>query len=226
MYVKICGLTSVEDARAALEAGADLLGFTFYPPSPRYITPERCAEIVRALLGDATAAPDRREGAHKGRPYGDPRLVGLFVNTPADDVAAVLDRCGLDLAQLHGDESPDVLHALGGRAFKAFRGNGSEHARYTAAGPGQPAFLVDAAVAGKFGGTGQTADWDGAAQLAAAYPLLLAGGLTADNVAAAVARVQPWGVDVASGVEATPGRKDHAKVKAFVANAKKFIADR
>ncbi len=214
MYVKICGLTSFEDARVALDAGADLLGFTFYPPSPRYIAPERCAEIVSGL---------RESALRIARPA--PRLVGLFVNVPTDQVAAVLEQCGLDLAQLHGDESPDDLRALGGRAFKAFRGNGHDHDTFAAAGAGDPAFLVDAAVAGKFGGTGKTGDWDGAAELARRYSLLLAGGLTADNVAEAIARVQPWGVDVASGVEASPGKKDHAKVKAFVANAKKLLAD-
>lgn len=214
MFVKICGLTSLEDARAALDAGADLLGFTFYPPSPRYITPERCAEIVQALRTDAL----------RFTPHA-PRLIGLFVNAPTDDVAAVLERCGLDLAQLHGDEGPDVLRALGGKAYKAFRGNGQAHAAFAEVGPGAPAFLVDAVVAGKFGGTGKTGDWEGAAALARDYPLLLAGGLTPDNVADAIARVRPWGVDVASGVEATPGKKDHAKVKAFVENAKKSIAD-
>lgn len=214
MFVKICGLTSLEDARVAMEVGADLLGFTFYPPSPRYIEPERCAEIVRGL----------RENALRST-LSAPRLVGLFVNVPAEQVAAVLERCGLDLAQLHGDEDPDVLKALGGRAFKAFRGNGHDHDAFAAAGTGDPAFLVDAAVAGKFGGTGKTGDWDGAAELARRYSLLLAGGLTADNVAEAVARVRPWGVDVASGVEASPGKKDHAKVRAFVENAKKLIDD-
>lgn len=212
MFVKICGLTSLEDARVAMEAGADLLGFTFYPPSPRYIEPERCAEIVRRL----------RESA-LGTVFSTPRLVGLFVNVPAEQVAAVLERCGLDLAQLHGDEGPDVLEALGGRAFKAFRGNGHDHDAFAAAGTGDPAFLVDAAVAGRFGGTGKTGDWDGAAELARRYSLLLAGGLTPDNVAEAVARVRPWGVDVASGVEASPGKKDHAKVRAFVANAKRTL---
>lgn len=212
MFVKICGLTSYEDARVAAEAGADLLGFTFYPPSPRYIEPEHCAEIVREL----------RALAPRSSPLAL-RLVGLFVNVPAVQVAAVLDQCGLDLAQLHGDEDPDVLKTLGGRAFKAFRGNGHDHDTFAAAGSGEPAFLVDAAVAGKFGGTGKTGDWDGAAELARRYSLLLAGGLTADNVAEAVARVRPWGVDVASGVEASPGKKDHAKVKAFVENAKRFV---
>ncbi len=217
MFVKICGLTNLEDARAAWDAGADLLGFTFYPPSPRAITPERCAEIVKALRGGATTGSNRRTAA--------PRLVGLFVNAPSDEVARVLDACGLDLAQLHGDEGVAVLQALGNRAYKAFRGNGHDQAAFAEAGPGAPAFLVDAAVAGKFGGTGQTGDWEGAAQLARRFPLLLAGGLTADNVVEAVARVRPWGVDVASGVEAAPGRKDHAKVKAFIENAKKPIVD-
>lgn len=212
MFVKICGLTSLADARVARDAGADLLGFTFYQPSPRSITPANCAEIVRELRAEArrTALPA-------------PRLVGLFVNAQADEVAAVLDACGLDLAQLHGDEGVDVLRVLAGRAYKAFRGNGQEHSAYAAAGPSEPAFLVDAAVAGKFGGTGQTGDWAGAAEIARQYPVLLAGGLTPDNVARAIAQVRPWGVDVASGVEAAPGKKDHDKVRAFVEKAKQFV---
>jgi phosphoribosylanthranilate isomerase len=121
---------------------------------------------------------------------------------------------GLNLAQLHGDETIEMLKKLDGKGFKAFRGipenvNGFVRSE-------SPAFLVDASVKGVYGGSGVTADWDGAAQLAKQYPLLLAGGLTPENVAEAVGRVKPWGVDVASGVESAPGEKDAKKMKAFV----------
>lgn len=205
MHIKICGLTNRDEALAALEAGADFLGFNFYPKSPRYLAPEACAAI--------TAAVRRRSAAV--------RLVGIFVDEPPAHVAAVLAEAGLDLAQLHGSEAPADLRALNGRAFKAFRGLGEQHAEFASAGPGTPAFLVDAYSAALYGGTGKTADWPGARPLAARYPLFLAGGLTPDNVADAIAQVRPWGVDVASGVERAPGRKDRAKVMAFVERAKR-----
>lgn len=205
MQVKICGLTTIDDALAALDAGADYLGFNFYPKSPRYLTPDACAAIVAAVRRRSTAV----------------RLVGIFVNEAPARVAALLAQAGLDLAQLHGDESPEDVRALGGRAFKAFRGLGDRQAEFAAAGPGTPAFLVDAYSATLYGGTGRTADWPAARPLAAQYPLLLAGGLTPDNVAAAIAQAQPWGVDVASGVESAPGRKDVTKVTAFVQQAKR-----
>ncbi len=205
MHIKICGLTCLDDALAALEAGADYLGFNFYPGSPRYLAPEACAAMTTALRRRSAAV----------------RLVGIFVDEPPARVAAILAEAGLDLAQLHGGETPDTLRALEGRAFKAFRGLGERHAEFASAGPGTPAFLVDAHSATLYGGTGQTADWPGARPLAARYPLFLAGGLTPDNVADAIAQVQPWGVDVASGVERAPGRKDHAKVTAFVERARR-----
>ena len=141
-------------------------------------------------------------------------LVGVFVNSPVEEVQAILETAHLDLAQLHGDESPQMLAALGGRAFKAFRGvpeNITGLARSAA-----PALLVDAAVKGLYGGSGVVADWSAAAELSKRVPLLLAGGLTPENVAEAVRRVEPWGVDVASGVETSPGVKDSGKMKAFV----------
>jgi phosphoribosylanthranilate isomerase len=148
------------------------------------------------------------------RRYGHITYVGVFVNATVETICATIETCGLSLAQLHGDESPEILNSLDGRAFKAFRGipdniNGFE--RQTA-----PAFLVDASVKGLYGGSGVTADWNGAGELAKKYPLLLAGGLTAENVSEAVRQVKPWGVDVASGVESEPGRKDPGKMKAFV----------
>lgn len=205
MHTKICGLTTRDDALAALDTGADFLGFNFYPKSPRYLTPDACAAI--------TAEVRRRSPTV--------RLVGIFVNEPPARVAAILAQAGLDLAQLHGDETPEDLRALAGRAFKAFRGLGERHTEFAAAGPGAPAFLVDAYSAALYGGTGRTADWPGARALAAHYPLFLAGGLTPDNVADAIAQARPWGVDVASGVESAPGRKDHAKVSAFIESARR-----
>jgi len=212
MHVKICGLTNLEDALAAVAAGADYLGFNFWPKSPRYITREVCASIQAEL---------RRRGAAV-------RTVGIFVNTPAAEVAAVMEACGLDLAQLHGDERPEHLTALWGKAFKAVRdpaaATEAELEALTAFSPGQPAFLVDAPAPGLYGGSGQLADWQAAAALAARYPLFLAGGLNPLNVAAAVEQVRPWGVDTASGVESAPGRKDHDKMRAFVAAVRNLNA--
>lgn len=195
--IKICGIKTVKDALAAMEAGADLIGFNFYPKSPRYIDVGICRDIMSVM-----------------RRYGNIRYVGVFVNTPVEEIIATMETCGLSLAQLHGDETPEMLNALHGQAFKAFRGipsNVTGYERVIA-----PAFLVDASVKGVYGGSGVTADWSAAAELAKHYPLLLAGGLTAENVADAVRQVNPWGVDVASGVESEPGKKDAMKMSAFV----------
>lgn len=203
--VKICGITRLDDALAAIEAGADMLGFNFYPPSPRYVERTTCIRMIYAIRSRGLAAT----------------MVGVFVNTPPGEVGRILDECGLDLAQLSGDEPPDDLALVGARAFKGIRPRDAGEAlilaaRYTVRSA-PPAFLVDASAgAGQFGGTGQVGDWDAARVLAARCPILLAGGLRPDNIAAAVAAVQPWGVDVASGVESSPGRKDAEKMKAFV----------
>ena len=205
MNIKICGITTLNDTLAAVEAGADMLGFNFYPPSPRSIEPATCGTMVAALR--ARGAPTT--------------MVGVFVNMPPDRVAAIMDECGLDLAQLSGDEPPSDLVMLGERAFKGIRPRDAVEAvtlaaRYVVRGA-PPVLLVDASAgAGQFGGTGQVGDWDAAAAVAAAHPILLAGGLRPENVAAAIAAVQPWGVDVASGVESSPGRKDAAKMRDFV----------
>jgi phosphoribosylanthranilate isomerase len=209
--VKICGLTTLDDALAAVDAGADMLGFNFYPPSPRYLAPSECARIVAALRSRGAAA----------------EMVGVFVNASPGEIAAILDDCGLDLAQLSGDEPAETLAALGERAFKGIRPVTTAAARVDLANFGcdrrrrAPALLLDAARSGQYGGTGQLADWDLAAGLARAYPILLAGGLDPRNVAAAVAQVHPWGVDVASGVESAPGRKDRTKMTEFVAAARR-----
>ena len=196
--IKICGIKTLDDALAAIDAGADYLGFNFYPKSVRYIEKNTCAEITSTLEKE----------------YPHIKLVGVFVNSSVEAVKNILESCSLDLAQLHGDETIEMLNALDGKAFKAFRGVPSVvdgFARHDA-----PSLLVDASVKGAYGGTGVTADWDSAAELAKQYPLLLAGGLTAENVAEAVSRVKPWGVDVASGVESELGKKDAKKMKAFV----------
>ena len=201
--IKICGIKTVKDALAAMDAGADLLGFNFYPKSPRCIDVGTCRDIMSVM-----------------RTYGHILYVGVFVNASAAEVRATMDTCGLTLAQLHGDETPEMVQSFYGRAFKAFRGvpqsmNG--FAREEA-----PAFLVDASVKGAYGGTGITADWSAAAEAARHYLLLLAGGLTPENVTEAVRRVHPWGVDVASGVESSPGVKDAVKMKAFVQAVKRL----
>jgi len=195
--IKICGIKTVKDALAAMEAGADLIGFNFYPKSPRYIDVGTCRNIMSVM-----------------RKHGHVTYVGVFVNASVEEVYATIETCGLSLAQLHGDETPEMLSALNGKAFKAFRGIPSDITGYER--NDAPALLVDAAVKGVYGGSGVTADWSAAAELAKKNPLLLAGGLTPENVTDAVRQVKPWGVDVASGVESEPGKKDASKMKAFV----------
>lgn len=195
--IKICGIKTVTDALAAMEAGADLIGFNFYPKSPRCIDVGRCRDIMSVM-----------------RKYGHVTYVGVFVNASAAEIHATMETVGLSIAQLHGDETPEMLRALDGKAFKAFRGVPAEVNGF--ARSESPALLVDAAVQGVYGGSGVTADWSVAAELAKKYPLLLAGGLTPENVADAVRQVRPWGVDVASGVESALGEKDAKKMKAFV----------
>jgi phosphoribosylanthranilate isomerase len=211
MKVKICGLTNLEDALAAIEAGADLLGFNFYPKSSRYIKPETAAAIVRQL---------------RSRDRG-PTLVGVFVNSSLTEIRSVLDLVGLDLAQLHGDEPVMTVAELNRRAFRALRPTSIEEAEadaewYAPYSPMAPALLIDAYRKDRYGGTGQAADWSIAAKIALTYPILLAGGLAPDNVAEAIAQVNPWGVDVASGVEAAPGRKDIRKLRAFIEAARRY----
>ena len=202
----------MKDALAAIETGADYLGFNFYPKSVRFIEKESCAKITSVLKKE----------------HPQIRLVGVFVNSPMDEVKNVLETCHLDLAQLHGDEAPEMLESLNGKAFKAIRltSESAETSVYPFLKSALlPAMLVDAAVKGVYGGSGVTADWSAAAELAKKYPLLLAGGLTPENVADAVRQVKPWGVDVASGVESAAGEKDASKMSAFVKAVKQTIDD-
>jgi phosphoribosylanthranilate isomerase len=242
--VKICGLTNLADAQAALAAGADMLGFIFFPKSPRYVSPDLAREIVQGLELDRrppTADQERQPAAVGGlRSAVTCRLpavatVGVFVDESSAAVAQILDFCGLDLAQLHGEEPPEVVtNDLHGRSYKALRPRSLDEAldlasRYAPApplrsSPGdedfRPTLLVDTYHPHLRGGTGETGDWSLAAALAGRYPLLLAGGLCPANVVEAVRVVRPWGVDVSSGVESAPGQKDHAALRAFVAAAK------
>lgn len=203
--VKICGLTNLADARCAAQCGADLLGFIFYEPSPRYVAPAMAKGIVSALKAEFNPAP---------------RFVGVFVNVPETFIEETIALCDLDLAQLHGDEPPEFVNRFGGRAFKACNPRSLAEAEtvvqhYLGDDPAAM-ILVDAYHPQLRGGTGHIADWPLAAQLARKHRLLLAGGLTPDNVGQAVQIVKPWGVDVSSGVEASKGKKDHEKVKAFI----------
>lgn len=204
MKVKICGVRSLEDALLAIELGADMLGFNFYPPSPRYIDPLSCAGMITAILN---------RGYHA-------TYIGVFVNKPVETVKMILDECGLDLAQLSGDESPDHLQILGERAFKGLRPAGIQEfydcERLFPKRGFAPGWLIDTHHTSKFGGTGMKGDWDLAKEIARRAPILLAGGLNADNVIEAMRKVNPWGVDVASGVESAPGRKDIGKMSTFI----------
>ena len=199
--VKICGITNVSDATAAAEAGADALGFVFYDKSPRRVSLESAAAIIRGLPPFILK-------------------VGLFVDAPAEFVSRAVAECGLNLLQFHGDESPDYCRQFGLLTMKAFRirDAASLHALRSYS---TDAWLLDAYTPDLQGGTGQTFNWD-LARVAKTWgkPVFLAGGLTPENVAEAIARARPFGVDVSSGVEAVPGTKDHAKVKAFIEAAK------
>jgi len=203
MKVKICGITNLDDAQAAIEAGADLLGFNFYRKSVRYVEPTTARSIVAQI----------RSGGRV------PQLIGVFVNSPLLEVQSILREVGLDQAQLHGDESIELVTQVQG--LKALRPQSTEEAERQAklfAVATEPALLIDAYRKGEYGGTGQIGDWSLASQIARQYPILLAGGLTPDNVTEAIRQVRPWGVDVASGVEAAPGKKDAMKMKLFVAS--------
>jgi phosphoribosylanthranilate isomerase len=193
MIVKVCGLTRIEDAAAACELGAAAVGFIFWPRSPRFIDPYRARAIVRALP-----------------PFVTP--VGVFVNQPAEYVNGVASLVRLGAVQLHGDEDAEYIARITRPVIKAVS-NGTAAA--SSAWPREAVLLVDAHDPERRGGTGLAADWDGAARLARSRRVLLAGGLNAGNVAEAIARVQPFGVDVSSGVESAPGIKDRGRMEDF-----------
>ena len=206
-HVKICGLRTVEHALAAADAGATMLGFVF-APSRRQVTPEAAAAMVQAVR------------AARHIPHVE--CIGLFVNEQPAHIINVVAQCGLDAVQLSGDEPSSIMDALPPNLpiLKAVRLQGApEEQRWLEVNHPHVRLLLDAHVPGSYGGTGTIADWERAAVLARQRPLVLAGGLTPENVAAAVRQVHPWGVDVSSGVE-TDGVKDCAKISAFIAAAR------
>jgi phosphoribosylanthranilate isomerase len=197
--VKICGITNAADALAAVDAGANLLGFNFYEKSPRFVTETEAAK-TRAQV------PKKVEA------------VGIFVNAPSIEVAALCKSLRLDAAQLHGDESPEAVSELAPSVpvIKAFRVEPDFPLKTLDEYSAAFAFLFDAAHTGQYGGTGRTTDWDAARRAAKDHRIILAGGLKVENVAAAVRIVRPYGIDVASGVESKPGKKDHGRLREFI----------
>jgi phosphoribosylanthranilate isomerase len=241
--VKICGITNTEDALAALDAGAHLLGFVFYPKSPRYVSVETVTKIIKEirewrLQEDALLPP--HSISHS------PRFVGLFVNESPTRIAEILQHTHLDYAQFHGDEPPEAIARFSNRAFRAIRPTSDEEAlaqaqqfhssqfefgredhdsQTVSKAPDLhlPRLLIDAYAPNAYGGTGTKADWHAAAEVVKRFPhTLLAGGLTPENVADAITIVHPWGVDVSSGVESSPGKKDHNKIQDFIQMANRY----
>lgn len=207
MKVKICGITNSEDARAAISAGADALGFNFYERSARYISPDAARGMIEETCAESSVL-----------------RVGVFVNAKSDNVARIVEIANLNCVQLHGDEPPEFCRELKTKIdaliVKAFRVRAGltleEMASYEV-----DAVLLDAYSPVAYGGTGARCDWDFARRAARKFPrLYLAGGLTPENVADAIRAVKPFGVDAASGVEASPGRKDFERVRRFVAAAR------
>ncbi len=197
--VKICGLTSLEDALAAAELGADAVGFVF-APSPRRVSPRQVADIVSELPPFVCK-------------------VGVFVDTTIEEITATMDSCGLDMAQLHGNETPDLCKALLPRVIKSFPVKDesilSLLPRYQAR-----AYLLDSYHDALKGGTGHSFDWEIAQQATRYGRIILSGGLTPENVRQAISRVHPYAVDVSSGVESGPGIKDRARLRAFIQAAR------
>jgi phosphoribosylanthranilate isomerase len=199
--VKICGITNPDDAQVAIEAGADMIGLIFYPPSPRYVTPEQARTIVEHLPSEIP-------------------VVGVFVNETAETIAHIAEASGIQKVQLHGDEAPSVCAAVALPVIKAFRF--TEHVRpeMMASYETVDAFLVEGFHEKLYGGGGAMADWQQVATLHGYGRIILAGGLTPENVRQAICVVQPYAVDVGSGVEVSPGQKDRQKVRAFIQQAK------
>jgi len=194
--VKVCGITNIEDALAAAHAGADAIGLVFYAKSPRAVTAEQAAKIIAALPPFVTT-------------------VALFVDAPVEDVQQVLQQVPIDLLQFHGDESPEFCVSFQRPYIKALRMQpGIDITQQANMHRSALGILLDAWVPGVPGGTGQTFNWNDIPSLA--QPLVLAGGLTPDNVQQAITQVNPWAVDVSGGLEMSKGRKDHAKVQAFM----------
>jgi len=205
--VKICGITNPDDALLAAELGADALGFIFYGKSPRYVAPETVLKIITQLPPFVTT-------------------VGVFVDEEAAVVQELAARLGLDWIQVHGQESPEYCRSLGRRVLKGFRIKDAESLAELLPFQGAvQAFLLDTYKPGQVGGTGETFDWELARRAKEYGQIVLAGGLTSENVAQAIRAVQPQAVDTASGTEAAPGRKDPNKLRAFFKAARLAVSN-
>jgi phosphoribosylanthranilate isomerase len=202
--VKICGITNWQDARRAIDAGADFLGFNFYSGSPRYVTPAKARLIVRRLPKNVAS-------------------VGVFVNESEQTILEIAEAVGLDRVQLHGEESPAAVQRLGRSlpVIKALRVKKSFRPANLARFKHASALLLDGFDARQWGGTGRTFDWRIAQSARRGAKLFLAGGITPENVAQAIRTAQPYAVDICSGVEAKPGKKDPKRIKAFMREVEK-----
>lgn len=196
IYIKICGITEVDDAVRIAELGINALGFIFYPKSKRYVSPDKAKEIIDCLP-----------------PFIN--TVGVFVNEKKESVIDVLNRCPIDILQFHGDETPEYCMQFNKRFIKAFRVNKDFSFDVFLKFPAS-AFLLDSLVTGEYGGTGVVFDWDVAVKAKKYGKIILSGGLNPENLSSAVAKVNPYGVDISSGVEIKPGKKDISKVKEIV----------
>jgi phosphoribosylanthranilate isomerase len=203
-FLKVCGITRLTDALHAVEQGATALGFVFWPHSPRYVTPERAAEIIGELPSTIVT-------------------VGVFVNEPVDSIRDVVARSRVTTVQLHGDEPPAYAEGLGWPIIRSV--SVDEAGEACPAWPTETVFLVDSVDPVRRGGTGGQVDWARAAAVARDWRVVLAGGLTPENVAHAIATVRPYGVDVSSGVEQSPGVKDFDKVARFLASARSALGN-
>jgi phosphoribosylanthranilate isomerase len=195
-FVKICGITRLEDAQAAVAAGANALGFVFWPKSPRLIDTATAREIVEMLPASVTP-------------------IGVFVDQPADEVAAIVAQVGLRAVQLHGSEDEDYVRAMTKPVVKAVSLTDETPLRAVDRWTPDVTVLLDVHDPVRKGGTGRTIDWDAASEIARRRDIILAGGLTPENVVEAVTRVRPFGIDVSSGVETRPGIKDHGRIMAL-----------
>jgi phosphoribosylanthranilate isomerase len=212
LRIKVCGVTTAEDVRTVADAGVDALGFNFYPKSPRYVEPAKALDLIRVLPAFTTP-------------------VGLFVGTPSRQITALAFQLGLRAIQNYEEHPPSESYfpfahipAFRVKDVETLAAIKSFVAVSTSRGRAPAAVLVDAYVPGELGGTGHRAPWELLAGFDPGVPLLLAGGLTPDNVAEAVTKVRPWGIDVASGVESAPGKKDAELVRRFVKNARAALS--
>jgi phosphoribosylanthranilate isomerase len=196
--IKICGITNGDDALAAVDGGATAIGFNFYPGSKRYVTPEIAAEIAGGLAGNPTTK------------------VGVFVNAAPSEMVRIAGLVGLDVVQLHGDETPEAIAAMpsGVRVWKAFRVEDGFALSSTEAYREAEAFLLDGPAGGEYGGAGVPFAWEVARGIG--HKVILAGGLDSGNVGRAIAEARPWGVDACSRLESTPGKKDRRKLREFL----------